>query len=147
MVTTGGGPTKTLREAALHLTGFRYRALYGITEYPDILTAVEHSRARTEEVSTAMQNFTRSFFVDKLGVDVIYGSARLGPKLHRCGHFRRGLKNETHLYHGENSDCDRVASISSTKHPIRIHPTFSTQKHCLSLIMFLKARWSLEVAR
>ena len=40
--------------------------------------AVERSRVRTEEVSSAMQNFTRSFFVDKLGVDVIYGSARLG---------------------------------------------------------------------
>ena len=79
VVTTGGGPTKTLREAALHLTGFRYRAVYGITEHPDIVTAIEHSRARTEEVSSAMQQFTRSFFVDKLGVDVIYGSARLGP--------------------------------------------------------------------
>lgn len=32
VVTTGGGPTKTLREAALHLTGFRYRALYRTTE-------------------------------------------------------------------------------------------------------------------
>jgi NAD(P) transhydrogenase len=67
------------REAALHLTGFRYRALYGVTEQPDIVMAVERSRARTEEVSSAMQNFTHSFFVDKLGVDVIYGSARLGP--------------------------------------------------------------------
>ena len=79
VVTTGGGPTKTLREAALHLTGFRYRDLYGITEQPDIVTAVERSRARTEEVSSEMQNFTRSFFVDKLRVDVVYGSARLGP--------------------------------------------------------------------
>jgi len=79
VVTTGGGPTKTLREAALHLTGFRYRALYGITEQPDIVMAVKRSRARTEEVSSAMQNFTHSFFLDKLGVDVIYGSARLGP--------------------------------------------------------------------
>jgi NAD(P) transhydrogenase len=79
VVTTGGGPTKTLREAALHLTGFRYRALYGITEQPDIVMAVERSRARTEEVSSAMQNFTHSFFVDRLGVDVVYGSARLGP--------------------------------------------------------------------
>ena len=79
VVTTGGGPTKTLREAALHLTGFRYRALYGITEQPDIVTAVERSRARTEEVSSAMKNFTHSFFVDRLGVDVVYGSARLGP--------------------------------------------------------------------
>ena len=118
VVTTGGGPTKTLREAALHVTGFRYRSLYGITEHPDIVTAVEHSRARTEEVSSAMQNFTRSFFVDKLGVDVIYGSARLGPQSHRYSHFRRGLKNGTRLYGRENSDCDRISAISSTKHPI-----------------------------
>ena len=34
--------------------------------------AVERSRARTEKVSSAMQNFTHSFFVDKLGVDVVY---------------------------------------------------------------------------
>ena len=79
VVTTGGGPTKTLREAAFHLSGFRYRALYGITEQPDIVMAVERSRTRTEEVSSEMQNLTRSFFVDKLGVDVVYGSARLGP--------------------------------------------------------------------
>jgi NAD(P) transhydrogenase len=79
VVTTGGGPTKTLREAALHLTGFRYRALYGITDQPDIVMAVERSRVRTEEVSYAMQNFTESFFVDRLGVDLVYGSARLAP--------------------------------------------------------------------
>src|SRR6478672_6608259 len=79
VVTTGGGPTKTLREAALHLTGFRYRGLYGITEQPDIIMAVERSRTRTEQVSSAMQNFTHSFFVDRLGVDVVYGSARLCP--------------------------------------------------------------------
>ena len=72
-----GQPRRSVR--ALHLTGFRYRALYGIAEQPDIVMAVKRSRARTEEVSSAMQNFTRSFFVDKLGVDVIYGSARLGP--------------------------------------------------------------------
>src|SRR5206468_10537117 len=79
VVTTGGGPTKTLREAALHLTGFRYRALYGLTEQPDIGMAVERTRKRTGEVSSAMQNFTHSVFVDKLGVDVVYGSACLGP--------------------------------------------------------------------
>ena len=79
MVTTGGGPTKTLREATFTSYGFSLWALYGITEQPDIVMAVERSRARTEEVSSAMQNFTHSFFVDRLGVDVVYGSARLGP--------------------------------------------------------------------
>ena len=79
VVTTGGGPTKTLREAALHLTGFRHRALYGMTERPDIGIAVERMRARTREVCSALQNFTQSVFVDKLGVDVVYGSASLSP--------------------------------------------------------------------
>lgn len=79
VVTTGGGPTKTLREAALHLTGFRHRALYGQTAQPDIGIAVERTRARTREVSNAMQNSAHYLFVDRLGVDVVYGSARLGP--------------------------------------------------------------------
>ena len=79
VVTTGGGPTKTLREAALHLTGFRHRALYGLTEQPDMGKAVERTRARTRKVSSAMQDFTRSAFVDRLGVDVVYGSASFGP--------------------------------------------------------------------
>jgi NAD(P) transhydrogenase len=79
VVTTGGGPTKTLREAALHLTGFRHRALYGLTAQPDIGMAVDLMRARTREVCSALQTFTHSVFVDRLGVDVVYGSARLGP--------------------------------------------------------------------
>lgn len=77
-VTVGGGPTKTLREAALHLTGFRHRSLYGFTTQPDISLAVQSVRARTREVCSAMQDFTRSVFVDKLGVEVAYGSASLG---------------------------------------------------------------------
>src|ERR671911_2584976 len=72
VVTTGGGPTKTLREAALHLTGFRHRELYGLTAQPDMGMAIERTRARTRKVSSAMQNFTDSVFVDKLGVDVVY---------------------------------------------------------------------------
>lgn len=79
VVTTGGGPTKTLREAALHLTGFRHRALYGQTVQPDISTAVERTRARTRDVCSAMQDVAHYLFVDRLGVDVVYGSARLGP--------------------------------------------------------------------
>jgi len=77
VVTTGGAPTKTLREAALHLTGFRERALYGLTAPADIALAVERMRARTAQVRSAMQDVTRSFF-DDLGVEVAYGSARLG---------------------------------------------------------------------
>jgi NAD(P) transhydrogenase len=77
VVTTGGAPTKTLREAALYLTGFRERALYGLTAPADIALAVERMRARTAQVRSSMQDITRSFF-DDLGVEVAYGSARLG---------------------------------------------------------------------
>ena len=78
VVTTGGVPSKTLREAALHLTGFRYRSLYGLTEQPDISPTVERTRSRTREVSSAIQDSAHSVFVNRLGVDVIFGSACLG---------------------------------------------------------------------
>ena len=40
--------------------------------------AVERTRARTRKVSSAMQNSAHYVFVDRLGVDVVYGSAVLG---------------------------------------------------------------------
>jgi NAD(P) transhydrogenase len=46
VVTTVGGPTKTLREAALHFTGFRYRARYGITEQPDQANEIQRVQMR-----------------------------------------------------------------------------------------------------
>jgi NAD(P) transhydrogenase len=146
VVTTGGGPTKTLREAALHLTGFRYRAIYGITEQPDIVTAVERSRARTEEVSSAMQNFTHSFFVDRLGVDVVYGSARLGLN-HTVTVTPREVSETERVFTAE-----KILIATGRAHFIQqtsrlMIPTFSIQKSCQSLSVFLRAPWSLEVAR
>lgn len=77
VVTTGGAPSKTLREAALHLTGFRDRDLYGQTETIDAARAVELMRARTPKVCSEMQEATRKHFAN-LGIEVLYGSARLG---------------------------------------------------------------------
>ena len=116
VVTTGGGPTKTLREAAMHLTGFRHRALYGLTEKPDIGMAVERTRARTREVSSAMQNFTRSLFVDKLGVDVVYGSARLGPNRTVIVTPLEGSETERFF----NADRILIATGSCPFHPANI---------------------------
>jgi NAD(P) transhydrogenase len=78
VVTTGGAPTKTLREAALYLTGFRDRDLYGLTAQVDTGRAVERMRSRTAQVCSEMQEVTRAHFA-KLGIEVLYGSARLGP--------------------------------------------------------------------
>lgn len=78
VVTTGGAPTKTLREAALYLTGFRDRALYGLSAQVNTALAVERMRSRTAQVCSEMQEATRAHFA-KLGTEVMYGSARLGP--------------------------------------------------------------------
>lgn len=77
VVTTGGGPSKTLREAALHLTGFRDRNLYGSTVQIDKENAVALMRSRTPKVCLELQEATRTHFAN-LGIDVLYGSARLG---------------------------------------------------------------------
>jgi NAD(P) transhydrogenase len=120
VVTTGGGPTKTLREAALHLTGFRYRALYGLTEQPDIGMAVERTRARTGEVSSAMQNFTHSVFVDRLGVDVIYGSACLGPNHTVIVTPREGSETERETERVFTAQKILIATGSRPFHPANI---------------------------
>ncbi len=78
VVTTGGAPTKTLRDAALYLTGFRDRAVYGLTGHVDPTLVGKQLRSRTSEVCLAMQEGARSAFVNQ-GIDVIYGAARLGP--------------------------------------------------------------------
>jgi NAD(P) transhydrogenase len=116
VVTTGGGPTKALREAALHLTGFRHRALYGQTAQPDISIAVERMRVRTREVTTAMQNSAHSLFVDRLGVDVVYGSARIGPNLKVLVSPREGSDKELVF----TSNRILIATGSTPFHPVNI---------------------------
>ena len=116
VVTTGGGPTKTLREAALHLTGFRHRTLYGQTAQPDIGVAVQRMRARTREVSAAMQNVARDLFVDRLGVDVIHGSAFLAPN-HKVIVTR---SEDPHTEHVFTSSKILIATGSRPFHPPNI---------------------------
>jgi NAD(P) transhydrogenase len=116
VVTTGGGPTKTLREAALHLTGFRHKALYGQTAQPDIGVAIGRTRARTSEVTTAMQNYAHDLYVERLGVDVIYGSARLGPNRKVMVTPREGSDTERIF----TANRILIASGSSPFHPANI---------------------------
>jgi NAD(P) transhydrogenase len=78
VTTTGGVPTKTLREAALYFTGFRDRDVYGLhmPAAPEI--AADAMRKRTWGVCEALQELTAANITDR-GVDYITGSARLGP--------------------------------------------------------------------
>jgi NAD(P) transhydrogenase len=78
VTTTGGAPTKTLREAALYLTGFRERDTYGLrlAAAPDIVLPT--IRKRTRDVSELLQRVTADN-IAKHNVDYLQGNARLGP--------------------------------------------------------------------
>lgn len=78
VTTTGGAPTKTLREAALYLTGFRDRDIYGLllAVAPDIVLPT--IRKRTRDVSELLQRVTADN-IAKHNVDYLQGNARLGP--------------------------------------------------------------------
>jgi NAD(P) transhydrogenase len=75
---TGGAPTKTLREAAIYLTGFRDRDIYGLHSAvaPDIVLPTIRKRKR--DVSELLQRVTADN-IAKHNVDYLQGNARLGP--------------------------------------------------------------------
>src|SRR3954465_1381488 len=75
VTTTGGAPTKTLREAALYLSGFSERDVYGlrISAPPEVATDV--IRERTWRVCELLQKVTANN-IAKNNVDYIQGTAR-----------------------------------------------------------------------
>src|SRR4051812_8647065 len=56
VTTTGGAPTKTLRESMLVLTGFHNREVYGITVSAPPQLAVEKIAERTRRVAELLQD-------------------------------------------------------------------------------------------
>ncbi|HEX8807267.1 MAG TPA: FAD-dependent oxidoreductase, partial [Candidatus Aquilonibacter sp.] len=78
VTTTGGAPTKTLREAALYFTGFHEREIYGvtITAPPDVAPA--KIRERAHSVSELLQRVIREQISD-WGIEYVEGTARIGP--------------------------------------------------------------------
>jgi NAD(P) transhydrogenase len=69
-------PTKTLREAALYVTGFRKRDLYGISVELDPVAVYAALRKRTNDVIDVMAGQVRHN-LDRHGVEVVRGRARL----------------------------------------------------------------------
>jgi NAD(P) transhydrogenase len=78
VTTTGGAPTKTLREAALYLTGFSERDVYGLRMAAPPEIATDLIRKRTQTVCELLQKVTAGNIATR-GVDYIRGVARLGP--------------------------------------------------------------------
>ena len=72
-------PSKTLREAALYLTGFRNRDVYeGLSLDLDPTFAVSRLRARSNRVIETITGEVRSN-IDAHGIVLVHGNARLGP--------------------------------------------------------------------
>jgi NAD(P) transhydrogenase len=69
---------KTLREAALYLTGFRRRDVYGIGLDLSAEEAVQRLRERTDRV-VEMMTAAVVGNLERHGIDVVHGRARLGP--------------------------------------------------------------------
>src|SRR6516164_1690804 len=78
VTTTGGAPTKTLREAALYLTGFTEGDVYGLQMTAPPAVAIDIIRRRTHSVCELLQKVTADN-IAKRGVDYIQGTARLDP--------------------------------------------------------------------
>ena len=72
-------PSKTLREAALYLTGFRHRDVYeGLSLDLDPTFAVSRLRSRSALVVDKITSEVRSN-LDAHGIELVTGDARLGP--------------------------------------------------------------------
>jgi NAD(P) transhydrogenase len=76
VVNSGGVPTKTLREAALYVSGFRKRDIYGVRLQLDRSRALEVLHHRTDQVMQVMEDQVRGN-LRRHGIEVVHGHARL----------------------------------------------------------------------
>ena len=74
----GAVASKTMREAALYLTGFRQRDVYEVGLDLEPSSAVERLRHRTADV-VEMMTAAAAANLRRHAVDVFHGTARLGP--------------------------------------------------------------------
>jgi NAD(P) transhydrogenase len=75
-VGNAGIPTKTLRDAALYMSGFKKRDVYGVGIDLDPAAALERMRARTTSVIAGMRKKV-ALNIERHGIELIHGEARL----------------------------------------------------------------------
>jgi NAD(P) transhydrogenase len=76
-VSNAGIPTKTLRQTALYVTGFRERDVYGVRIHLEPEVIFSTLRARTREVIESMTRSVREN-IDRHAIELIRGEATLG---------------------------------------------------------------------
>ena len=77
VTTTGGAPTKALREAALYLTGYRQEEVYGVRAAAPLEVVLPTLRARVEWVRDVLQDVVADRLAGR-GITYLQGTARLG---------------------------------------------------------------------
>jgi NAD(P) transhydrogenase len=78
VVSNAGVPTKTLRETALHITGFKRREVYGLSLNLDPAVTLEALTSRAAEV-VAMSTQAVRANIERHGIELIHGHGSLGP--------------------------------------------------------------------
>src|SRR5688572_1220232 len=78
-VASTGIPTKTLRETAMYVTGFRNRDVYGLSLEVDPEVVLQRLMARKSEVASTMARAVDEN-LKRHGIRFIKGQARLGPR-------------------------------------------------------------------
>jgi NAD(P) transhydrogenase len=78
VTTTGGAPTKALREAALYLTGFGQEEVYGMRAAAPLESVMPIISARVRRVRDVLQGIVAHQLAAR-GVAYLQGNARLGP--------------------------------------------------------------------
>ncbi len=77
-VGSAGIPTKTLRETALYITGFRRRDVYGLSLQLDPEATLKRLRTRTAEVVELMTTMVQRN-LERHGIELVHGQATLTP--------------------------------------------------------------------
>jgi NAD(P) transhydrogenase len=77
VTTTGGAPTKALREAAHYLTGYREEEVYGVRAAAPVAVLMPTLRARIEHVRDVLQDVVADRLAAR-GIAYLQGTARLG---------------------------------------------------------------------
>ena len=99
-VRTAGIPTKTLRETALYLSGFRNREVYGLALELDPAATLDRLMSRTAETVQAMTESVRRN-IERHGIVLVQGEAFLLPgrtvRVSRDGAGDRTLKGDVIL--------------------------------------------------
>lgn len=94
-VTNAGIPTKTLRETALYITGFRRREVYGLRLTLDPEATVAQLRTRTAQVIETMTDAVRRN-LERHAIQFVRGDARLGSDRTVCVTADAGVERVLH---------------------------------------------------